>query len=71
MMNRVFKGRMIPLLVIFFLIIVPQIINQGLSRTPFSRVLMIAFCVLFVLYLLIFVSFAVPYLKYYSSVHKG
>lgn len=71
MMNRVFKGRMIPLLVIFFLIIVPQIINQGLNRTPSSRVLMITFCVLFVLYLLIFVSFAVPYLKYYSSVHKG
>lgn len=70
MMNRVFKGRMIPLLVVFFLIIVPQLIMQGMTHTMMSRVLFITYCVLFALYLLIFFSFAVPYLKYYRSARK-
>lgn len=67
MMKRVFRGRMIPLLAIFFLIIIPQIIHQGLIDAPFSNVLMITFCVLFALYLAIFISFAVSYRKYYKS----
>lgn len=70
MINRVFKGRMIPLLAIFFLIIIPQIIQQSLISTPYSHGLMIVFCILFVLYLGIFISFAIPYWKYYKTVHK-
>lgn len=70
MMKRVFKGHMIPLLAIFFLIIIPQIIHQSLIDTPFNHGLMICFCVMLVLYLGIFISFAIPYWKYYQSVHK-
>lgn len=70
MMNRVFKGRMMPLFVIFFLIIIPQIIQWSIIDRPFSYALRIAFLILFVLYLLLFISFAIPYRKYYKSVHK-
>lgn len=70
MLGRVFKGRMIPLLAVFSLIIIPQLVQQSLTVTPFSRVVMILYCVLFVLYLVMFISFAIPYRKYYKSVHK-
>lgn len=71
MMKRVFKGRMIPLLTIFFLIIIPQIIQQSLISTSFSHGLMVFFCVMFGVYLLMFISFAVPFWKYYKSVHRN
>lgn len=70
MMTRVFKGRMIPLLTIFFLIIIPQIFMQSQIHTPANKGLMVIFCVLFVIYLALFISFAIPYWKYYKSVHK-
>lgn len=70
MMKRVFKGRLIPLLVIFFLIIIPQMIQQSLIETPFSHGLLVAFSILFVLYLILFIAFAIPYWKYYKSAHR-
>lgn len=70
MMMRVFKGRMIPLLTVFFLIIIPQIIQQSLINTPFSHGLMVFFYIMFGIYLLLFLSFAIPFWKYYKSVHK-
>ena len=70
MMTRVFKGRMIPLLTVFFVIIIPQIIMQSQINTPANKGLLVFFCVLFVIYLILFMSFAIPYLKYYKSVHK-
>ncbi len=70
MMKRVFRGRLIPLLVIFFLIIIPQMIHQSLIETPFSHGLLVVFSILFVLYLIAFISFAIPYWKYYKSAHR-
>lgn len=70
MMKRVLKGRMRPLLIIFFLVIIPQIIMQSRINTPENRFLTILFCVLFVLYLGLFISFSIPFWKYYNSVHK-
>lgn len=70
MMKRVFIGRMIPLLVIFFLVIIPQIIMQRQIDTAFNHGLMVFFCVMFGLYLTFFVLFAIPFWKYYKSVHK-
>lgn len=70
MMKRVFIGRIIPLLTIFFLIIIPQIIQQSLISTPFSHGLMIFFCIIFAIYLGMFISFAISFWKYYVSVHK-
>ena len=70
MMKRVFKGRMIPLLIIFFLIIIPQMIMQSRIYTPGHHSIMVLFCVLFVIYLGIFTSFAIPFWKYYKSVYQ-
>lgn len=70
MMKRVFAGRMTTLLVVFFLIIIPQMIMQSQINTPANHGLMILFCVLFVIYLGMFISFAIPFWKYYKSVHK-
>lgn len=75
MMKRIFKGRMIPLLMIFFLVIIPQIIHQSIistyfSSTSFSYGLMIFLLGIFVIYLGIFISFAITFWKYYKSVHK-
>jgi len=70
MMKRVFTGRMIPLLVIFFLIIIPQIFLQSMINTFFSHSLVVVYCVMLVIYLGIFISFAIPFWKYYKAVHK-
>ncbi len=70
MMKRVFTGRMIPLLVIFFLVIIPQIIMQSQIHTPTNHNMMVFFCVMFGLYLGMFISFAIPFWKYYKSAHK-
>lgn len=71
MMKRVFKGRMIPLLVIFFCIIIPQIFIQSHINSAANRALLITFCIMFVLYLALFISFAVHFWKYYRSVHNN
>ena len=70
MMKRVFAGRMIPLLVVFFSIIIPQIIMQSQVNTPINRGLLVFFCVMFLLYLALFISFAIPFWKYYKAIHK-
>lgn len=69
-MKRVCTGRVIPLLIIFFLVIIPQIVMQSQMNTSFNHGLMIFFCVMLVLYLAMFISFAIPFWKYYRSVHK-
>lgn len=70
MMKRVFKGRMIPLLVIFFAVIVPQTITQTFNGISFSYGVVIALYIMFAIYIGIFISFAVSYWKYYKSIHK-
>lgn len=70
MMKRVFTGRMIPLVVFFFLVIIPQIIMQSLVRTPINQALCAFFCIMFVLYLGLFIAFAIPFWKYYKAVHS-
>ena len=69
MMRRVFIGRMLPFLAIFFLIIIPQIFVQ--SNIPENNSLVWIFWGLFWLYLGLFAAFAVSYWKYYKSVHKN
>lgn len=61
MLRRVFRGRMIPLLVIFTLVICPQMYMQAMIATPFSIGIFVGYSVLFVLYLIIFIRFVVKY----------
>lgn len=67
MMKRVFRGRMIPLVIIFFGIIIPQLFLQ-FSIKGFSNPLFITFVVLFVLYMTIFLHFGVQYWNYRKRV---
>lgn len=70
MMKRVFRGRLVPLLTVFFLIIIPQMIMLILIDTPWGRFLSILYGIMFAMYLGLFISFAIQYRKYYRSVHK-
>lgn len=70
MMKRVFQQRMTPLLCVFFLIIIPQILMQSLIDTPVNYVLLAVFCILFVLYFILFIMFAIRFWEYYKSVRK-
>ncbi|SMP56580.1 Protein of unknown function [Sphaerochaeta associata] len=62
--GRVFKGRMIPLLVIFFLVIIPQTILQlsFLDSDP-HRGMLGLYLVLFAVYAYIFIRFGLQYRK--------
>lgn len=67
MMRRVFKGRIIPLIVCFFSIIIPQILIQShfeQSETNYVRTGI--FVVLLVIYLILFFSFGYQYYKYWK-----
>lgn len=69
MISRVFKGRMLPLLIIFFLVIIPQLFMAATDGGG-DRWVLITFLILFLIYIGIFISFAVPFIRYYKSVHK-
>lgn len=70
MLKRVFWGRMVTLWVIFAFVIIPQIVIQFNAGLDVNYVLALLYSALFVVYLGIFISFAIPYQKYYKSVHQ-
>lgn len=70
MMKRVFRGRMLPLVVLFFTIIIPQLLNLSFNSSALGRGLLIFFELMFVVYLIIFIAFAVPYYRYYNSANR-
>lgn len=62
--GRVFKGRMVPLIILFFLVIIPQTIMQAaLMDSDPNRTLFYFYIVMFALYLFIFIRFAIQYRK--------
>lgn len=61
MMERVYKGRMIPLLTIFCCIICPQIAMQAAGHYVANKILLGIFILMFLLYLSIFYRFAKKY----------
>lgn len=61
MLKRVFKGRMIPLLIIFACIICPQLLLQATTPTTAGNIIFITYCILFILYVSIFVSTWIHY----------
>ena len=63
MMRRVFKGRLIPLIVVFFCCIIPQLFVQIISKSIFNKLLFGLFSVLFAAYLVMFIYFAYHYFK--------
>lgn len=63
MMRRVFRGRLIPLVILFLGVIAPQTFIQA-SLHGFGGILFNIYCLLFALYVVIFVIFAVQYWNY-------
>lgn len=63
MIERVFKGRMIPCLVIFFLIIIPQLCQQWANGFHVGKVVFGIYLALFVLYGSVFIKFAIQYVN--------
>ena len=65
MMQRVMRGRMVPLLMIFFAVLLPQFLHQLLEKENMFLSILIG-CIL-VLYLGIFASYLVRYKRYKDS----
>ena len=62
MLERVYKGRMVPLLIIFFAVICPQLIVQGHGGYGVMQdVIFGMYCVLFALYVYIFIRCGLMY----------
>lgn len=70
MMKRVFRGRMIPLIAIFFCIIIPQLFLQSHTEGTFAMILTGAFAVLFVLYLVLFAWYGWQFRQYTKRLKK-
>lgn len=70
MMKRVFRGRMIPLLCIFFLIILPNIFIQSHNDTLTGHVLTGTFALLLILYIILFLWFGIQFWKYQESLRE-
>lgn len=72
MMKRVFKGRVTPLLIIFFTIIIPQLFMQTLHLESGSlhKGLGIAYLILFLIYISIFISFGFQFFSYEKKIRK-
>jgi hypothetical protein len=63
MIERVFKGKMIPLLTILFLIIIPQLFLQGSIDHILNHILFGFFLVMLILYAVLFIKFAIQYIN--------
>lgn len=64
MLRRIFKGRLLPLLVVFFCTLLPQAFRLGADlRTPMEVGLLVFFCAMLGVYLGVFGWFGVMYLR--------
>lgn len=70
MMKRVFNGRIIPLIIIFFLIILPNLYIQSHINSAMSRILTFAFIGLFILYVILFLWFGNQFWQYWKRLNK-
>lgn len=68
MMKRVFKGRIIPLLILFFLQLLPNLLRQLSHPVLMGPVFTIIFSALFVIYLILFLMFGYQFWRYWKSV---
>ncbi|MGN0483739.1 MAG: DUF2812 domain-containing protein [Lachnospiraceae bacterium] len=72
MMKRIFRGRMIPLLIIFFGIIIPQIAMQANNYhdhgNELSKSLVGFYVIMLVVYLLFFLQFGIHYYMFRKKV---
>ena len=67
-MKRIFKGRLVPLLIIFFMVIIPQLIMQYRLE---AYGLVIMYVLLLILYLSNFIWYAKQYRGFKSRIYKS
>ncbi len=70
MLNRIFKGWMVPLLAVFFLIILPQLFWLGHNDDLLAKALFVFYCVMFCIYLAIFILFTIQYVRLLMSIER-
>lgn len=80
MLKNIYRKRISPLFVIFFMIIIPQLTGQTLQAILraedggelywISSILGIAFAIMFVLYMVIFIKFGIGLRKFKKSIGK-
>lgn len=70
MIERVFKGKMLPLVVIFFSAIVPQLFIQGHNPSAMGEGFFFFFVMVFMLYLGVFINFGYQYWKIKEKMQK-
>lgn len=70
MVHRIFRGRMIPLFVIFGCIIIPQFITNLINDSIENKILAIALGFMMIIYLGIFISFGKKYVEYKQNIGK-
>ena len=61
MLDRVYKGRMLPLIVVFFCLICPQLITRITGSGAENTVFLSIFGLMFILYIMIFYRFTKKY----------
>lgn len=72
MMKRIFKGRVYPLLILFFAVIIPQLFIQ-LSHSDggtFQRLIGVLYLILFLMYIMIFTSFGFQFFSYEKKIRE-
>ena len=72
MMKRVYKGRVMPLIIIFLCIILPQFMTNSMGYgggNPLQDVLSIMFLILGFVYMILFAFFSVQFYQYEKSIH--
>lgn len=63
MIERVIKGRMLPLVIIFFCVIIPQLLLQSRLTHPLNQTIFVIYIFLFLLYVVLFIQFAIHYMQ--------
>ena len=74
MMRRVYRGRVIPLIIVFFCIIIPQLLINTQGHTgnfAAQRIFSVTFIVLGIIYLLLFSQFSVRFYRYENKMYPG
>lgn len=70
MIKQVLKGHMLPPLILFTLIILPNIYIQSHYNRPVNDILTIVFLALFIIYLVIFLFIGYQFWKYWKLLRK-
>lgn len=70
MMRRVFKGRLIPLILLFFGCILPNLIVQSQMQHTAGKVIFASYLGLVALYVILFAVFGYKFWKYYKNIKK-